>query len=76
MNTVVLSGWEPGLNKVELTKLLQSSASLSLSEAKSRIDRLIDGDPIEVLFEQPSEAEHFGAQATELGAIVRVEIAR
>jgi ribosomal protein L7/L12 len=76
MNTVVLSSWEPGLQKVALTKLLQTSAGLSLSEAKSRVDRLLEGDHVEVLFEVASEAERFGTQASELGAVVRVEIAR
>jgi len=59
-----------------LTKLLQTSASLSLSEAKDRVDRLLDGSSFEVLFEHPSEAERFGAKATELGAVVRMETVR
>jgi hypothetical protein len=41
MSRVVIKGWEPGLNKVELNRLLRRHAGLKLGEAKAVVDRLL-----------------------------------
>jgi ribosomal protein L7/L12 len=74
MNTVVLSGWQsgdPGLNKVELTKLIRSSNGLGLADAKALVDRLVDGVDIELTFTDREAAESFSEAAIALGAQIR-----
>jgi hypothetical protein len=73
---VVLKGWNPGFNKVGLTKLVEASAHLSLSEAKLCTDRLLDGAEVEVELLDAQAAESFAAEATKLGAIVQVGTVR
>jgi len=74
MSTVTLSGWQPGdpaLNKVELTKLIRSSNGLGLAEAKELVDRLVDGEDIEIVLNDREAAEAFSEDAIALGAQVR-----
>ena len=74
MSTVILSGWQPGdpeFNKVELTKLVRNSNGLGLADAKALVDRLVDGEDIEVVFNDREAAESFSELAIALGAQVR-----
>lgn len=74
MSAVILSGWQPGdpsFNKVELTTLIRGSTDLGLAEAKSLVDRMVDGEDIEVTFSDREAAESFSEKAAVLGARVR-----
>jgi ribosomal protein L7/L12 len=74
MSTVVLSGWrpgDPGLNKVELTKLIRNSNGLGLTDAKVLVDRLVDGEDIELAFTDREAAESFSDAAVALGAQIK-----
>jgi formamidopyrimidine-DNA glycosylase len=64
---VRLAGWEPGLRKVGLTKLLQDECGLDLKAAREKVTSLLRGEPVEVAV-QPGHAESFIGTATGLGA--------
>lgn len=70
MGDVVISGEKPGLRKVELTKLLQREAELSLREAKSRVVRSLEGERVVVTVRLPETAARLAREAEQLGAIV------
>jgi 16S rRNA U1498 N3-methylase RsmE len=68
MIEVKLNGWRPGLNKVALTKILQSHASLTLGEAKRSTDDLLAGKSVIVSVPDEETAERLIASATAIGA--------
>jgi ribosomal protein L7/L12 len=47
-SNLVVNGWAPGLNKVALTKALQTHCGLGLAEAKRMTDELLEGHPVSV----------------------------
>jgi hypothetical protein len=63
MLIVRVTGWEKGLQKISLTKLLQEGAGKNLPEAKSMVDALLEGKSFEVRFENDELARTF-AQKT------------
>lgn len=73
MQKVILTGWKPGLRKIDLTKLIQNKADLSLAAAKACVDRLLAGEHGTILVPSPTAAEMFIADAAELGAIAEME---
>lgn len=48
---VVLKGWKPGLNKVQLTKTFNAGGA-RLSDAVKLTGRVLDGDEVRVHFKQ------------------------
>lgn len=46
MPKIIFEGWEVGMKKIPFTKLLNDKAGLSLAEAKSMKDRLVDKNEI------------------------------
>jgi hypothetical protein len=73
MPQVLLTGWNPGLRKVPLTKLIQSRASVSLKAAISQTERLLDGKPVTIDLPTIAEARDFVLQARALGAVAEVD---
>lgn len=67
MSKVRLSGWRPGLEKVDLNGLLRERAGLSLSSAKSAVDEILEGLPVDLNFPTREAAEAFGSEARRLG---------
>jgi hypothetical protein len=69
MVRVTIEGWNQGLNKVELNRLLRTYAGYGLAEAKHAVDRLLDGGC--VAFEVPDResAMSFCASAKVVGAV-------
>ncbi len=49
MTTVLISGWNPGFQKVTFTNLLKSELGLTLKPAKEVTDQILDGKPVELL---------------------------
>jgi hypothetical protein len=74
MASVVLTGWKPGLNKVSLTKLIQSRAGASLGVAKGYTDRLLDGETVGLELRAVAEARAFAQEAEALGATAEVKL--
>lgn len=72
MTTVRLTGWQPGIRKISLTKLLQAKANLSLSAAKGMVDRVLEGHT--ALIELPShvDVDAFISEIRALGALCEV----
>jgi hypothetical protein len=67
MTTVTVIGWEPGLKKISLTKLLQATSGKDLEQAKGMVDALLDGKPFEIAFADDAAAKTFADQARILG---------
>jgi len=71
-----LKEWQPGFNKVGLTKLVEAAVQLSLSEAKTCTDRLLEGAKVEVDLCDAQTAEAFAVEAAKLGAILKAGAVR
>ena len=74
MSAVILSGWhpgDPGFSKVELTKPIHSSSELGLAGAKSLVDRMVEGEDVELIFGDRETAESFTETASNLGVRIR-----
>ena len=67
-----VTGWNPGLNKVAMTKAYQRELGVGLAAAKGMTDALLDGERVEFEVETPERAETFAAELTALGAVVEV----
>ena len=73
MREIILTGWNPGLNKVALSKLLRDQAGMSLGDAKSAVDSILEEQPVNIRIESDELAERFLAEALELGAVGKFE---
>ncbi|MGH1540064.1 MAG: hypothetical protein ACRBHB_06560 [Arenicella sp.] len=73
MKKIILTGWNPGLNKVGLSKLLRDKTGMSLSSAKSAVDSILEDKPIAIQIDSEGLAESIFDQAIELGAIGKLE---
>jgi ribosomal protein L7/L12 len=63
---IVLSGWNPGFNKVGLTKLLRAQLGHSLRRAKTVTDAVLEGQLVTVEVAD-GEAKKFINQINSLG---------
>lgn len=70
---VVLDGWEPGLRKILLTKLIQQGARKSLIDAKRCTDEVLTGRTVALTFTTATDADSFCSDATLLGVRGRRE---
>jgi len=69
-NKVTFKGWKVGMQKIPFTKLLNEKGNLSLREAKSVKDRLVNDDEIITLeFKDEDEAKIIYKESKELGVI-------
>ena len=69
MVKVQLIGWERGLQKKALDKLIKVRAGLSLSVAKNCVDRLMDAETVVLEFADLEQANAFLKEARALGAV-------
>lgn len=65
-----ITGWRPALLKVSHTLFIRERFGLSLSEAKEVTDRVLDGEPVELLLPQPGDIHGIARKLTTLGAVV------
>jgi hypothetical protein len=71
MSTIVrITGWHPGLKKIQMTKLLQAYYPLSLGEAKSMTDRVLSGEMVTLTLHDSATARECAHELQVLGAIV------
>ena len=68
MTTVTITGWQEGLNKVELNHLLRRHAGCGLGEAKRAVDQLLAG-PMAFEFPDGESASAFCRSASAVGAV-------
>ena len=70
MARVVFSGWDRGLSKIKLNKLLRQHCGMTLSAAKDAVDTLLEGRSIECETEDEDQAKRLAEKARALGVIV------
>jgi ribosomal protein L7/L12 len=72
MLIVDITGWRPGFKTVSFIKLIRQhgTESLDLAEAKSLVDRLLEGKRFSLNFVSENEAASFIHKAERLGAVV------
>ena len=73
MATIILEGWKEGLEKVSLTKLQIEILEKSLKESKENVDKLLDGEIVEITVDSINKAELFIQKANPIGVICRYE---
>lgn len=69
MATVQFTGWSEGLRKVSLTELLHQHAHIPLRDAKSSVERLMDGESFTIECATFEEAQTLANEAIQLGAV-------
>jgi hypothetical protein len=69
MIQIRFTGWQPGLQKVKLDKLLRDRVPMRLADAKRIVDRLLDGQEVYVQVESETAASEIVASARSAGAI-------
>ncbi|NJM55235.1 MAG: hypothetical protein HC841_04375 [Verrucomicrobiae bacterium] len=67
---VRLTAWQVGLRTIDLMKALCSIAEMKLPEAKRMVERLVDGEAIDVFFSDDERAREFRVMALKAGAIM------
>lgn len=72
MTRVRFSGWEEGLRKVALNKVLQRHLDISLAPAKAYVDRILAREVVVVAVESRAVAEDLVKEARALGALVEI----
>jgi hypothetical protein len=75
MARVVIKGWETGLNKVALNRLLRQHAGLGLGDAKAVVDRVLGGQVVTVECPDPAMASELCRAASSVGAICSLDSA-
>jgi len=48
MKMVIVSGWNPGFNKVKFTEILRNDLGYSLSDAKNATDAVLENRQVEL----------------------------
>ena len=72
MVKVLFKGFVYGLQKISLTKLIRQEAGLSLKEAKSKTDALINGGDFVIETESVEKAEELVREATAIGTVCEI----
>jgi hypothetical protein len=73
MIKVTVTGWNHGLNKVQLNRLLRQHTGCELAEAKRAVDQLLAGEVLTYQFPDPESASVFCRSASAIGAICITE---
>jgi ribosomal protein L7/L12 len=68
-STLFVEGWNAGFNKIAFTKLLQVGLGLSLSQAKSLTDQILEGAQVKIDV-PPNQLSKLTNSAKSLGAKV------
>jgi ribosomal protein L7/L12 len=68
MSFVQFEGWETGLDKIALNKLIRHYSELGLADAKDAVDRIVNGEKVTVPISSPSAAEELITAARGIGA--------
>ncbi len=70
-HTLIIDSWREGFQKIAMTNLIRQYSGLSLSEAKEYVDRILDGNVVEVQLLPGADANDFVNSANKLGANCR-----
>lgn len=74
MPNVLMSGWQRPVQKIELVKVLQSQADMSLTEAKHTVECVLEIDPIIISLPTVAAAEQVARAASRLGVSATDEL--
>jgi hypothetical protein len=70
MTKLRLTGWRDGIQSVSLAGTLSQHVG-SLTEAKCLLEKLLDGDEVELSFETDEDRELFRAKVESLGVLTK-----
>jgi ribosomal protein L7/L12 len=73
MSNLIITGWKPGLNKIELTKIIRRYTRLGLAESKHTTDQVLEKKLVFFKDIDLDIAESFLNDLTEVGAVVEIE---
>lgn len=73
MSRVIIRGWRPGMNKVELNRLLRDRAEMSLKESKASVDLILEGKEVSIDIPDRETAKALAEAMDGLGAICRID---
>jgi hypothetical protein len=65
--TVSLLGWRRGANAVQAIAVLRKFTGLSLSQAKSKVEARLNGEPVQVTAPNPEEADELAKELEACG---------
>lgn len=69
-STLRIIGWKAGLRKVSMTQCLRERTSLSLSEAKRVVDRVLEGHEVDIVLPPDGDIRQLAHQLRLIGARV------
>lgn len=72
MPEILFTGWNVGLKKVALDKLLRDRVPMRLADSKRVVDRVLAGEKVYVAVESDDAAREIVAGARNAGAICKV----
>lgn len=71
MPQILFTGWNEGLQKIALDKLLRDCVPMRLAEAKRVVDRLLEGEEMLVAVDSEADAREIIIGARNAGAICK-----
>lgn len=72
MISILMNGWNEGLDKVALTKLQMEILGMSLINSKNNVDELLDNNVITLNAISVAIAHNFYDSATKIGVICEI----
>ena len=69
---ILFKGWNYGLKKISLAKLFQQRFNLSLKDAKSKTDALLNDKSFVIEIKDISQAEELVREAKAIGAVCEI----
>lgn len=73
MPTLSLIGYDTGLNKFEMVRILKEALELDEKESNKMTDALMNGNVISLKFEDSAFAENLAEELSQVGAKVKLE---
>lgn len=73
MSKLKITGFRFGLQKIEMTKILQAKLSLPLDNAKYCTDKVLDGETVSFEIDDLAAAKELADAFDRIGAIVELE---
>jgi hypothetical protein len=70
---IIVKNWIEGFNKISFTKLLMKYCNLSLSEAKSITDRVLENEKVYLVFENEFNSMEFIEHALKIGVVCEIK---
>lgn len=57
MKLIRITGWKPGLKKIDLNYFIRENCNLGLSDAKSVVDNILQNQPVKLEFSEFGERQ-------------------